>query len=69
MDKAFIYLPNLEGDSWVRADLIVGLYRGAGATQTQVHIDTAGEISITLTDLTPVRVLHKLQEAWGYTNE
>lgn len=69
MDKAFIFLPNLEGDSWVRADLIVGLYRRNGGTQTEVHVDTAGEISITLTDLTPVRVLHRLQEVWEYTNE
>lgn len=68
MEKAFIYLPALEGDSWVRADLIVGLYRRNGGTQTEVHFDTDGEISITLTDLTPVRVLHKLQEVWESTN-
>ena len=69
MDKAFIYLPNLEGDSWVRADMIIGLYRKPDGTQTEVHLDNAGVVSVTLTDLTPVRVLHKLQEVWEYINE
>lgn len=64
MDKAFLFLPHLEGDSWVRADFIVGLYRAPGSTRTEVHLSNG---DITLTDLTPVAVLRKLARAWDLT--
>ena len=69
MDKAFIYLANHEGDSWVRADMIVGLYLKPGGKQTEVHLNSAGVVSVTMTDLTPVQVLRKLQKAWEFTND
>lgn len=61
MDKVFVFLPHLEGDSWIRADYIIGIYRAPGSTRTEIHLDN-GEI--TLTDLTVPKVLQKLQEVW-----
>ena len=55
-----MFLPCLEGDSWIRADQIMGLYKN-GATRTEVHL-LNGEI--TLTDLPPGTVLRKLQKIW-----
>lgn len=61
MDKAFLFFPHLEGDSWIRADQIIGLYRAPGSTRTEVHLMN-GEI--TLTDLGPSAVLRKIQRVW-----
>ena len=57
MDKAFIFFPSLvEGDAWVRADLIAGIWRGAGVTV--VHLTNGQAVT---TDLHPGQVLHNLQ--------
>lgn len=63
MDQAFLFFPCLEGDSWIRADQIVGFYRKPGWTRTEVHLAN-GEI--TLTDLSVTTCLRKIQKVWAH---
>ena len=60
MDEQFLFFPHVDGDSWIRADQVIGIYKHPESTVTEVHLAN-GEI--TLTDFRPEMILAKIRNA------